>query len=354
MRARATKPTTRTREHRRLSVRLVAATLVALAGAAGCARTRAAPPPAPPWRSAVLADHALAGRAFDGRSGAELGPGAVIARLAAARFVLLGEKHDNADHHRLQAWVIEQLVARGRRPAVVLEMLDAGQRDALERQRRERPDDAGGIGDAVGWATSGWPAFESYLPIFEAAVAARLPLAPGGLSRDTLRRLAAPAPALAADAEARALRAELGLDTPLAPDRAAAMAREIERAHCGMAPAAALPRMVEAQRARDAALARAVLEAGAAGGDGVVLIAGAGHTRGDRGVSQRLAEAGGAQAAASVAFVEVQGSLDAPLPALDAEQGAGPHDVVWLTPRATDADPCAQFREELRRLDRKR
>ena len=51
-----------------------------------------------------------------------------MADIAAARdFVLLGEKHDNPDHHRLQAWMIDALVARGRRPAIAMEMLDAEQ-----------------------------------------------------------------------------------------------------------------------------------------------------------------------------------------------------------------------------------
>src|SRR5262245_26202422 len=82
-----------------------------------------APPPVPPWESALGRDHPLAGRVWDPPAARFVTPTTLVSRLTVARFVLLGEKHDNADHHRLQAWALQQLFASGRRPAVALEML---------------------------------------------------------------------------------------------------------------------------------------------------------------------------------------------------------------------------------------
>ncbi|MBI4955517.1 MAG: ChaN family lipoprotein, partial [Myxococcales bacterium] len=105
-----------------------------------------------------------------------------------------------------------------------------------------------------------------------------------------------------------------------------------------------------AQRARDATLAARVREAAAVGEAGaVVLIAGAGHVRADRGVPAALgaelgAAAVGEPALVTVAFVEVvRGELD-PVSYLEAPPAAParePFDFLWFTPRVDEDDPCA-------------
>lgn len=321
-----------------LRIALAVSALAALAGAA-----QAQARPGPPWHTRVLADHPLVGFVFDARTGEALPPAAAVRRLAAARFVLLGEKHDNPDHHRLQAWLIEALAARGRRPGVVLEMLDDGQRDALAAQRRARPGDVDGLATALRWERSGWPAWPLYRPIFAAALAADLPLRPGSFERAALRRLAAAAP----DAEARAQRTALGLDAPLAPALRDALAAEIESSHCGHAPPERLPAMIETQRLRDARLAQVLAQAP---GDGALLIAGTGHTRGDRGVPLHLPHFALQASIASLAFAEVSEERREPPSTARPWPELGPHDLVWLTPRVDALDPCQAFARELERL----
>jgi uncharacterized iron-regulated protein len=46
-----------------------------------------------------------------------------------ARFALVGEKHDNPDHHQLQAEVIAMIAGAGRKPVVAL-------RDDRSRRRQ--------------------------------------------------------------------------------------------------------------------------------------------------------------------------------------------------------------------------
>jgi uncharacterized iron-regulated protein len=99
--------------------------------------------------------------------------------------------------------------------------------------------------------------------------------------------------------------------------------------------------MALAQRARDALMARALLDADA---DGAVLIAGAGHARTDRGVPYHLKAQKPGLAVVSIAWIEVDRDAAAP-PAYAGAFAADrlPFDYVWFTPRANDDDPCAAF-----------
>jgi hypothetical protein len=121
-----------------------------------------------------------------------------------------------------------------------------------------------------------------------------------------------------------------------------AMEAEMRDSHCGHLPETALPGMVTAQRARDAAMAERLL---AVAGDGAVLIAGAGHVRTDRGVPMYLAARAPGATVASLAFVEVATGRTAPG---DYAERFGvarvPFDYVWFTTRADDVDHCARFR----------
>jgi uncharacterized iron-regulated protein len=300
-------------------VSIVLAALVCLAAA-----------PLPEWQSPLGREHPLTGTIWDVRNATTLTPDGLVARVAGRRFVLLGEKHDNPDHHRLQAWVLGELVAAGRRPAVVFEMFRADQADAIARHLAASPADAQGLADALDWRRSGWPAWSMYEPIVAAALRAKLPLVAGNLSRDATT-------AVRRGTLDAAETTRMGLDRPLPDDVRNRLADEIRDGHCGHLPEHAIAPFVAVQRARDAHMAAAMREAG---GDGAVLIAGAGHVRRDMGVARLLPEA----ETASIAFVEVRGGMTAP-PALAV-------DYVWLTPRMDDRDPCERFRKDLEKITR--
>lgn len=300
---------------------------------------------AEPWLSPLGRAHPLAGRIWDTAGATFVDAPTLVARLASARFVLLGEKHDNADHHRLQARVLGALVAAGRRPAVAFEMFAADDQGAIDRHLAAAPTDAAGLADAVDWQRSGWPAWAMYQPIAEVALAAALPVVAANLSRAATRALMQGGP----DALEPAARVRLGFDRPLPPPLQADLADELQRAHCGHAPLALLERMRAVQHARDAHMAASLVEHG--GPSGGVLIAGAGHVRADRGVPFHLRALAPASTAVSVALVEVRDALDEPAAyAVPAPGGVWPFDYVWFTPRVDDHDPCQRFRKPLEGL----
>ncbi|WP_440996028.1 ChaN family lipoprotein [Arhodomonas sp. SL1] len=283
--------------------------------------------------------HPLTDRIRDVAAGAWLEEATLTERLAAADVVLLGEEHDNPRHHALQARVIDALAERGQRPAVVLEMLRADQQDAVDRARRQHPDDVDAVANAVDWADSGWPAWAEYRPVFAAAYRHGLPLVAGNLSRGQLQALReGGVEALSADARQR-----LGLNRARGAGETETMARAIREGHCDLLPESMLPRMRAIQRARDGSLARTALEAADHGMS--VVITGKGHARSDFAVPRVLAAMAPGRGVVTLAFEPVASNAQA-VTDYAARYSAGfPFDYVWFTTAVEREDPCAELRE---------
>ena len=82
---------------------------------------------------------------------------------------------------------------------------------------------------------------------------------------------------------------------------------------------------------------------------GAILITGAGHARTDRGVPYYLRVADPTAAIVSIGFLEVRPGADA----VSDYAAAGRFDFVWFTPRVDDSDPCAQFKSQLQKMNKK-
>src|SRR5881397_2524336 len=291
--------------------RFVGFVLVVLVGVGGCGRTAQIE-----WESPGEREHPLVGKVWDVSANAPISEATLTARLAGSRFVMLGERHDNPDHHVLQAKLVRALVEAGRRPAVGFEMLSTDDAAALARYLARSPKDASGLGDAVNWTRSGWPEWRFYQPIAQIALDSGLTIVATNLSRaatDAVRRNGLPG-------LGPALTQQLRLDEVPSPETREAMARELRDAHCDPTPENVLDRMVDVQWARDARMAASLARAG--GRDGAVLIAGVGHARNDRGVPAHLARHAPGTRAASVAFIEVDEAKTSPAAYAAAFDGA--------------------------------
>ena len=322
--------------------------------AAAFALSAAAPAPAPDFTiraaglfdvlamaactSVVPARPSAQSRIYDVHAQRFVTEAALVADLVRARYRLLGEIHDDPAHHAIRARLVTEIAESGVRPAVVLEQFDLDHDAALQVAQRAGADaeqmaTAGAL-DRKGWA---WPL---HAPIVAAALAMRLPLRAGNLSRRTLS--GDPDALLRSDAALRArLRGAHWTDA-----QATELRRDIVDSHCHMLPDAVVPRLALAQRLRDAAMAQALVDDATA--DGAILIAGNGHVRADLGVPVYLRAAGLADAGArsvSVGFLEVEDdderARDFPLRLIAGNPG---FDYVWLTPSIARPDPCAAFR----------
>ena len=292
-----------------------------------CALLIAGPAVAAP--AAMLNDHPLSATLWDTRSGRAVGEETLFAEAAQARWVLLGEKHDNAEHHRLQARVVDALGRAGRKVAVVWEMAEPEHTATL---RDATPGEAAGLGEALAWESRGWPNWSEYQPIAEAALAHRLPMLPGKPSRQMVRRFSK-GESLPADL---ADRLDWSRPYPAAVD--ADIQEGLRQSHCGALPETAIAPMARVQRLWDAWMANSMRKAVAPEGsaEAAVLIAGAGHVREDRAVPWFLPGD-----SVTVAMVEVVDGRDraADYPSFDPAL----FDFVWFTPRVDDKDPCADF-----------
>ncbi len=300
------------------------------------------------WKSSFGRDHPLTGRIWDVSSDRFIDRQSLVARLARADFLLLGEKHDNPDHHLLQAEVVRSLIAAGRRPAVAFEMFGIDHASAIARHLAVAPNDAAGLGQAVNWNKSGWPDWAMYQPIAEAALQAKLRIVAANLPLATARKMSSNGLA----ALEPSVRRDLGLDLPLSGTIFATIAADIRNTHCGYASEQSVKAMVDVQRARDAQMAQSLIAAAAP--DDAILIAGAGHVRNDYGIPVYLAEKAPGKQVVSIAFLEVGNQKREPhdyaLPYLDRRL---PFDYVWFTPRVDDEDPCEKFKSQLERLKKR-
>lgn len=315
-------------------------------------------PPWPEWQAPELKDHPLVGRIWSRAAGDFVSVQDYGTALAKARFVLLGEVHDNPDHHRLQAWAIGTISKlRGARlvegapqlDVVAMEMVNEDQREALDRfygrnARVPRPRTAEDFGRILDWDKTGWPAYKIYQPVIEEALAAQLSIVPASPARAENRKVSKEGlGALAADEAER-----LALLEPLEPALEKDLAEEIEASHCGMLPAAMLGNMSLVQRLRDARMADAML-----GSDskGAVLIAGNGHVQRLRGVPWYLKRRGITDAAMTVvAHLEVRAG-ETQLQDYDlAGEKTGARelaDFIVFTPRQTREEPCDEMKKQM-------
>lgn len=265
----------------------------------------------------------------------------LIEQLRQADVVLLGEQHDNLEHHRLQSWIAQDLIAHGRRIVVAFEMIDDGQAPLLEAFLAKRPHDAAELGALLGWERSGWPDWPAnYQPIADAALmqpnAPAKPIVPANLPLAQARDIA------------RNGLAVTGLDPTLVELLRQAVVKDaailashgddIRESHCGMLPDSAFAPFALAQYARDAVMARAIQAARRETPDAIVLlIAGNGHARKDVGVPAQLARLSPGLKVVSLGLIEGEAA------AVEA-----PFDYAWLTPRLVREDPCEAFRQPVR------
>lgn len=282
--------------------------------------------------------HALNGKIWDVKAARIISAQDLAGALGGHDFILLGETHDNPDHHRLQAWILQALADRNHLPAVAFEMIGLDKADALKVYQETNRYNADGLDAFLDWSASGWPDWEIYKPVFDRALFNGARLAAANLSEAMVKDMSK----RGREALPEDLRQELHLIEPIPAPLRQAMAGEIQDGHCGGLPARLIPAFVDIQFSRDALMAQSLIKADT--GQGAVLIAGSGHTRTDHGVPWHLGKMANKKSVASVAFVEV--SDDKPAPenyAADWNSTSPPFDYIWFTGRTERADPCAIF-----------
>lgn len=253
--------------------------------------------------------------------------------MAGSHILLLGESHDNPEHHRLQTLAVSELAKRSQVRTLAFEMIEEDRQKNVDSYLDANPKSAQGLGAALEWEKRGWPDFAMYAPVFQAGLDGGWRIAAANLARADARKVAKP------DALDEKEKARLGATVALLPQQMEALRLEMIDNHCGMLPESALPGMIRLQIAWDGKMARSLVE-GAEKTNGLsVLIAGAEHVRKDRAVPLHLAKLAPKAKVVSVAFKE---QTDPPSPP---ESVDWPYDIVWFTSARPAQDHCAELRE---------
>lgn len=255
----------------------------------------------------------------------------LVRDLAQHPYVLLGEIHDNPDHHLLQALLIHEVLKTSQGYAVAFEMLDLEQQPALDALLEQGAVSVKTFHEAINIAELGWD-WELYQPVFQVALAQRLDMQAVNLSRQRAAKVVKQGLEALSTAEVT----NWGLDAAFPEAWQQQVQAQIAESHCGYLPESVLPKMQLAQLSRDAAMAFRLSEL-----DKAILIAGRGHTDTQFGVPVHLQRKG--LDSVSVAFVELQPDTALADYALNA-------DYWWFTAEVADReDPCEQFAQFMQR-----
>lgn len=290
-------------------------TLLPLLLATLLAACQASLPPLPAWQSPEGREHAELGRIHDLRTGQQLTPEQLVDRLAEAPRLLVGERHDNPDHHALQLWLLRALETRREQGSLLLEMLTPDQQERVDavRDKIAAGQDPGDLPQALSWR-KGWD-WALYGPLVRHALARPYPLLAANLDRPQMLRIYRKQPAL---------RGTLSTTEAVR----GALLTQIRVSHCGKLPASQLPAMLAVQQQRDRRMAEALLAAP----EPSLLLAGTFHARRDLGVPLHLRDLG-AEADSLVLLLSEVGN----------PVGAAEADFVWYTPAQPVRDYCADF-----------
>ena len=312
---------------------------LALLSLSGCASL----PPSPAaqsesgWLSPLYQDHPLVGRIWRASDQRFISAEELQLALSGKRFMLLGEKHDNPDHHRLRRTLLQGMVAEGSLGVVSFEMLDSSQ--------QARVDDLGGVDlnsaqvlqEHLQWDAEGWD-WNFYGPVLTDLLTAGVPVQAGNISRDEMMTVYGSD----LDADVAAVMDAVQMEQ---------LNKDIDESHCGMLPASQFPAMVRVQQSRDASMARSLMAAPESTGKRV-LIAGNYHVRRDLGVPNYLVAGLADMPAAAEAdivtlgFLEVSPESDVPADYTEAFSATAPYDYLWFTPAVTTEDYCAAMRAQ--------
>ena len=285
------------------------------------------------WASPELRDHPLVGVIWESASARTVSREELIDRMQRARYVLIGEKHDNADHHRLQRDLLEALIESGGLGSVSFEMMESATQPSLDAIAGNPPGSLAGLKQRLEWDDEGWN-WDYYGPLIHSAVLAGLPTHAANIDAAAVGAIyAGNAPEQLPDVTDAQTRERLN--------------RDIDESHCGMLPESQFPAMVRVQQHRDASMARNMLrerERGTA-----LLFAGNYHVRKDLGVPLMLSgydaslQSANPDALVSLAILEVvDGEFD-PADYEDRFGAIAPYDYIWFTPSLGEIDYCASM-----------
>jgi uncharacterized iron-regulated protein len=280
------------------------------------------------WQSGLLLDHPLVGKVVAVETKSVLSEQALVSLLdesfASGAYLLIGEKHDNPDHHRLESILLKHFARSG--VSAIFEMLDDQQASSLPQLKPTHSLQQ--LKNELQWPAKGW-SWQDYGPLFQLVLQQGAHLVAGNVDRQLIKSIYSEGEAvLKSDSRFQTVNVVSEVHTPALLDL-------VFESHCQQMPREHLKPMVTIQLAKDASMASALAET-----ERGVLIAGNVHARKDIGVAAHLTFL--EKRSVTVLLLEVQDGMLALSDYPEVHQGQA--DYVWFTPKVTARDYCEDLR----------
>ncbi len=310
---------------------LVSTAIVLLILTTGCTQVIA---PIGSWESGLYTNHPLVGKIWDNNKEAFIDGDELFVAITNSQYVLLGEKHDNPDHHRLQLDLLNQLIASNKLDSISLEMIDSSSDDRLETIQQQNINSLDELKVYLEWEEEGWD-WPYYGPLILDSLQAGIAVRSANISSQQV-------------GEMYGQPLDEAVSSVLDATAIEQLNEEIDASHCNMLPASQFPAMVGIQQARDHQMALSLTfeQADLLPGMIRLLVAGNYHVRQDLSVPNyimALNPSTSREQIVALAFLEVDPESDDPLDYMQAYSSISPYDFIWFTPSSSNEDYCASL-----------
>ena len=284
------------------------------------------------WDSKLYVDHPLVGEIWSSKTEEFLSVEDLEEAFLDASYLILGEKHDNPDHHALQLSIIKHLIEGNQLSILAFEMMDSDSQELLDNIQAERLESLDAVKEYLDWDLEGWE-WSFYGPLIMAAYEFGIPMAGSNITSSRMMEIYS----------LRALPPEINI---LKEETMQQLNLDIDETHCGLLPESQFPAMVRVQQGRDYSMSQSLgsKDSGAI----KVLIAGNYHARKDLGVPNYLMADNPdlvAEEIVSISLMEVDPSEMEPKVYLQQHGETSPYDYIWFTPAISEKDYCASLRQ---------
>ena len=293
----------------------------------------------PKWQSSLLLDHSLVGKVWHSASQTFITEAQLFDALGQSQYLLLGEKHDNPDHHLLQGKVLQYLIEENKIGRVAFEMMESDKQSLLDNIDLGEITSEALLKTYLSWDDEGWD-WPFYGPLINASLQAGLKVTAANItSAEMMRVYQQPQDEAVARVLDESVIAQLNLD--------------IDESHCQLLPESQFPAMVRVQQSRDYQMAEALLGANSGSKDlepqgaGLgLLIAGNYHIRQDLAVPNYLLARDARlerDQILSLALMEVSAEATQPEDYQQRFNDVTAFDYIWFTPAISNQDYCASL-----------
>ena len=140
------------------------------------------------WQSRLYVDHVLVGKIWDSANQEFVSIEEFTSAIEESRYLILGEKHDNPDHHELQLAILNHLLDLNLVSLVAFEMMDSDSQERLDTLHSAKNQDSEALKEYLQWDEEGWE-WLFYGPLIYSAYSSGVSIKASNLSNSRMMEI---------------------------------------------------------------------------------------------------------------------------------------------------------------------